>query len=141
MIEHYQKSADSKNISLLDNNEVGGLVKKYAQIRVKSTNFLSKDSTAIYFYDMTRQIESFIRDTNAGQVVRVVNKTNMINYQLAVSTGFRKPISTSLMFLQGLLSMNLSQQVTSMLVVVIAQINMLTATVNDVLDLKLIDED
>ena len=103
MIEHYQKSADRKNISLLDNNDVGGLVKKYAQIRVKSTNFVSKDSTAIYFYDMTRQIEAFIRDTNAGQVVRVVNKTNMINYQLAVSTGFRKPISTSLMFLQGLL--------------------------------------
>jgi signal transduction histidine kinase len=44
------------------------------------------------------------------------------------------------MFLQSLLSSQLSEQVCNIVKLVIAQVNILLALVNDVLDLKLIEE-
>lgn len=52
----------------------------------------------------------------------------------------RSPLTTSLMFLESILGQNLGVQAKRMVMIVIAQINLLLASVNDMLDLRLIEE-
>ena len=52
----------------------------------------------------------------------------------------RSPLTTSLMFLESILGQNIGVQAKRMVMIVIAQINLLLASVNDMLDLRLIEE-
>ena len=46
------------NIKRTTNAVLGEEMEKFFQIRVKSMQFLQKNATAIYFYDLTSQFES-----------------------------------------------------------------------------------
>ena len=57
-----------------------------------------------------------------------------------MSKDFRQPLSNCLVFLQNLLSGNLTAQQIKVVNILIAQINLLLALVNDILDLKMIED-
>ena len=59
-----------------------------------------------------------------------------------ISNEFRTPLTTILMFLESLLSGKnlIGQQAHQMILMIIYQVNLLLVLVNDVLDLKLIEE-
>ena len=60
---------------------------------------------------------------------------------MIVSHEFRTPLSTSLMFLEGmLLNSGLSAELRQVCIIVISQINLLLSLVNDMLDIKMIEE-
>ena len=60
---------------------------------------------------------------------------------MTISHEFRTPLSTSLMFLETLLSEQLTASGRRLVKIVISQINLLLCLVNDILDFKLIEEE
>ena len=59
---------------------------------------------------------------------------------MTISHEFRTPLSTSLMFLESLFVESLSQSGQKLVKLVTMQINLLLCLVNDILDIKLIEE-
>ena len=60
---------------------------------------------------------------------------------MTVSKDFREPLSVCLVLLQGLLSSVLNEQQREIANILVSQINLLLALVNDILNLKLIEDD
>ena len=60
---------------------------------------------------------------------------------MTISHEFRTPLASSLMFLESLLGEQMTTQARHLIKIVISQINLLLCLVNDILDLKLIEED
>ena len=92
---------------MLNNAEV---VDKFMQVRVKSIKYLEMDAVAIYFYDVTYQIEQLkSEDEVKGQKHRVrANKA--ANSHHFLTKDLRDVVSISLMLLQNLLdSFNLAE--------------------------------
>ena len=99
------------------------------------------DAHAIYFYDVTHHFESLKLER---EFKAVKSRHDQIETsQLIVSHEFRTPLSTSLMFLEGILTNKetaVAKEVRQVIILVISQINLLLSLVNDMLDMKLIDE-
>ena len=57
-----------------------------------------------------------------------------------ISHEFRTPLSTVLMFIESLLTENLSASGRELVIIIISQINLLLSLVNDILDLRLMEE-
>lgn len=113
-------------------------VRKFTQIRVKSIEFLEQKATAIYFYDMTHHIESLELES---KVLEQKNRNeSIVSYQMTISHEFRTPLASSLMMLENLLAEVITKQATNIIKIIISQINLLLCLVNDILDLKLIEE-
>ena len=65
---------------------------------------------------------------------------HIANSQTILQHEFRTPLSTSLMFLEGILnSSTLTEEARKLLIIVVSEINLLLSLVNDMLDLKLIE--
>ena len=56
-----------------------------------------------------------------------------------ISCEFRQPLTTTLVFLQSILSEALSEQASRLIAIVIYQINMALSFINDISDMKLIE--
>ena len=99
---------------------------------------MEQKATAIYFYDMTHHIESLKLES---EVLEQKNRhESIVNYQMTISHEFRTPLASSLMFLESLLGEQMTTQALHLIKIIISQINMLLCLVNDILDLKLIEE-
>jgi len=61
--------------------------------------------------------------------------------QMTLSHEFRSPLNSTLMLLESLLSRIFDEALQKMITVLISQINLLLCLVNDILDMKMIDED
>ena len=59
---------------------------------------------------------------------------------MTISHEFRTPLASSLMLLQGLLNEHITTKAMHFIKIIITQINLLLCLVNDILDLKLIEE-
>jgi len=59
---------------------------------------------------------------------------------MTVSHEFRTPLSSNLMLLQSLLQMTLDETQRGIILIMISQINLLVCLVNDILDLKMIEQ-
>ena len=53
---------------------------------------------------------------------------------------FNAPLTSSLMFLENLLLRNLGSQAVELIVIIISQINLVISSVNNMLDLRLIEK-
>ena len=62
------------------------------------------------------------------------------SFTATISHEFRTPLGTSLMFLEMLLRQQLPASATHIINLIISQLNLLLSQVNDVLDIKLIEE-
>ena len=60
---------------------------------------------------------------------------------MTLSHEFRSPLNSTLMLLESLLSRIFDEALQKMITVLISQINLLLCLVNDILDMKMIDED
>ena len=60
---------------------------------------------------------------------------------MTISHEFRTPLTTTLMFLESLIVEHLSQSGQKLIKLITMQINLLLCLVNDILDIKLIEED
>ena len=133
--EPAQKSCIYK-VTTLASLEEKSKTDKYIQIRVKSTEFLNEQSFAIYFYDISHHIESIKLETEMK-----TRKDEISTSQMIVSHEFRTPLSASLMFLESLLSRAcLDASARQVCILIISQINLLLSLVNDMLDMRLIEE-
>ena len=108
-------------------------------IRAKKITYLEMPAIAIYFQNMTQHI-NYVR--LEGQVLEQRNRNESLqSFTSTISHEFRTPLGTALMFLEQLLtSFNLSSGVITMLTLIINQLNLLLCLVNDVLDMKLIEQ-
>ena len=80
---------------------------RLSKIRVKKLNFLQSPATAIYFNDVTHQINQYRLE---NQILEKKNQIEALeSYTSTISHEFRTPIGTSLMFLESLFSLNLSE--------------------------------
>ena len=77
------------------------IVKKVTQIRVKSINFLEQSAIAIFFYDITRQLE--VQDPEKDSKVQSQEHT-------AMTKELRTSLSVSLQFLESILGLALCDQ-------------------------------
>ena len=59
---------------------------------------------------------------------------------MTISHEFRTPLASSIMFLESLLKEQMSEAANRVIRIIITQINLLLCLVNDILDLKLIEE-
>ena len=87
---------------------------------------------------MTHHIESLKLES---EVLEQKNRhDSIVNYQMTISHEFRTPLASSLMFLESLLGEQMTTQARHLIKIIISQINLLLCLVNDILDLKLIEE-
>ena len=87
---------------------------------------------------MTHHVESLQLES---QVLETKGKNAaLVNYQMTISHEFRTPLTTSLMFLESLLIEKLSKSGQKLVKLITMQINLLLCLVNDILDIKLIEE-
>ena len=105
-------------------------------IRAKKINYLGKSAIAIYFQNMTQHVNELRLE---AKVLEAKNRNQSLeSYTSTISHEFRTPLSTSLMFLESILNEVMSQNMKSMLHLIICQLNMLLCLVNDVVDIKMI---
>ena len=105
---------------------------------MKKINYLEKPATAVHFYNMTQHVNQVRLES---QILEEKNRNvSLQSYTSTISHEFRTPLSTSLMFLANLLETNLPQGTISVIQLIVSQLNLLLCLVNDVLDMKLIQE-
>ena len=75
-----------------------------------------------------------------SQILKEKNRSESLEtYTSTISHEFRTPLSTSLMFLESILSTPGHKESTfKMLSLIVSQLNLLLCLVNDILDIKLI---
>ena len=99
---------------------------------------MDKSATALYFYDISHHVESLKLES---QVLESKSKNAaLVNYQMTISHEFRTPLTISLMFLENLLAEKLTESGQKLIKLITMQINLLLCLVNDILDVKLIEE-
>ena len=114
----------------------GRVNSKFAQIRVKSIDYLQEKATAVYFYDISPYFEE--NSSNSGtfhKKRKVRDSQEDIDYWPLIAGEFKSMLLATLMFLEILLEKTLSGPVKSLVQIVVQQINMLLSLVNDSLDL------
>ena len=114
-------------------------MRKFYQVRVKNINFLGKSATAIYFYDFSNQIKTLQLSTEL--LVKEKQNQSLNLSQMTLSHEFRTPLSSTLMMLESLLRGIADEAQRHIVFMIISQMNLLLCLVNDILDLKMIDQD
>ena len=92
----------------------------------------------MYFTDITHHVESLKLESEILETKS--RNAALANHQMTISHEFRTPLSSSLMFMESLLNEKLAPSGQRLVKIVIQQINLLLSLVNDILDLKLIEE-
>ena len=92
----------------------------------------------MYFTDITHHVESLKLESEVLETKS--RNAALANHQMTISHEFRTPLSSSLMFMESLLNEKLAPSGQRLVKIVIQQINLLLSLVNDILDLKLIEE-
>ena len=106
-------------------------------VRIKKINYRSKPAIAVFFQNMTKHVEQMkIEAQNLEQTNR---NATLESYTSTISHEFRTPLSTSLMFLEGILQSTQDGNARHTLQLIISQLHLLLCLVNDVLDIKLIE--
>ena len=109
----------------------------YQQIRVKHIEYLEKKAIAVYFTNVSHHVKQLRLEKD---VVTEQNRVESLeSYTSTISHEFRTPLATCLTFLDILVAMDLPPRVIQILKSIIAQLNLLSCLVNDVIDLKLIE--
>ena len=111
---------------------------KFYQVRVKSLEFLQKNAIAIYFYDFTATIQAL--KLNKMLLEKEKQNASLNLSQMTLSHEFRAPLSSTLMLLESLLLKCEDETHRQIIRMVISQINLLICLVNDLLDLKMLDQ-
>ena len=106
---------------------------------MKSIEFLNKPATAVYFYDMTSNIKT-IKLTNRLLKEEKKNAAQTLSPN-TLSKEVHEPLMSILMLLQSLIMTALTECQNRYIRLLIAQTNMLTCLVNNVLDRKRIEQD
>ena len=109
---------------------------RLSKIRVKKLNFMQSPATAIYFSDATHQLSQHRLENQIHEEKKRIKALE--TYTSTISHEFRTPIGTSLMFLESLLSLNLSEHAEKTIKLVIQKLNLLLSLVQDILDIKMI---
>ena len=111
---------------------------EFTQIRAKKISYLSSPAIAIYFQNMTQYIHQIRLES---QILEEKNINHSLQtFTSTISHEFRTPLSTSLMLLEQLMQSNLSNKAKSIILIIISQLNLLLCLVNDVLDIKMINQ-
>ena len=84
---------------------------KFVQIRVKSIEFMDTKAIAIYFYDVTHNIESFKKMKKKVENIKSTNSNSSVlldgfRMQKIMAHEFRSGLSMALMFLQNLMQLD-----------------------------------
>ena len=108
--------------------------KKYYQIRVKSIEFMESDAIAIHFTDLTSQVKSMQqRTTHLENEKKVIQQ--MLN-PARLQQDFCTPLTSLLSVMQSMLEQVLDENLRSIILVMIAQINTLVCCTNDIMARK-----
>ena len=109
----------------------------FFMVRSKRIDYLESPAVVIYFENKTQHANELRLE---GQILKEKNRIESLEtYTSTISHEFRTPLSTSLMFLESLLTKpGHSEGAFQMLSLVVSQLNLLLCLVNDVLDMKLI---
>ena len=107
-------------------------------VRVKKIDYLEIPAIAIYFYNMTQQVEQLRLES---KLLEQTNRNESLqSYTSTISHEFRTPIGTALMLLEQMLQSNqIDVRGTKVINLIISQLNFLLCLVNDVLDMKQIE--
>lgn len=114
------------------------MVEKYFQIRVKSLQFLQKQSIAVYMYDVTDHINSLQLGNGLFNKRQREMKTIGMK-KIKLHQELKTPLGSVLMMLQAIFKDQLSEEQRSIIMTVISQINFIVILVNDIIDLKRIE--
>lgn len=107
-------------------------------IRTKKITYLDTPSYAIYFQNMTQHVKQIRLES---QIVEEKNRNQSLqSFTSTISHEFRTPLSTSLMFLEQILADVLNETARRMIMLIMSQLNLLLSLVNDVLDIKMIEQ-
>ena len=111
----------------------------FTRIDVKPINYLTSNATAVYFEDMTQQVEQIRLES---KILEEQNRReSMESYTSTISHEFRTPIATALMFLEMLMKDgSISENAKRTLKIVVSTLNMSLCLVNDLLDIKMIEQ-
>ena len=113
-------------------------VHSYYQIRVKSVQFCQKPATAVYFYDLSSHVTSL--QLSKKLLKQVKKNASLTLSQMTLSHEFRSPLTSILMLLQSMLQSIIDEQKRRTIILIISQINLLICLVNDILDMKMIEQ-
>ena len=110
----------------------------YTMVRVKKIDYLEIPAIAIYFYNMTQQVQQLRLES---KLLEQTNRNESLqSYTSTISHEFRTPIGTALMLLEQMLqSSQIDIKGTKVINLIISQLNFLLCLVNDVLDMKQIE--
>ena len=101
---------------------------------------------AIYFYDVTHNIESFKEMKSKVENNKSTNSNTSVlrdgfRMQKIMAYEFRSGLSMALMFLQNLMQLNnLPEEANRLIIFTISQINFLISHVSDTVDMRMIEE-
>lgn len=110
---------------------------KQFQVRVKSIDFIGKPATAIHFYDLTSHVKT-IKLTSKLLKQEKKNARQTLS-PAKLSHDVNQPLMSQLMLLQSLMETMVTESQKSLIMIMIAQTNMLVCLINDILDCKLIE--
>ena len=99
--------------------------------------FAQSKAIALYFYDMTDIFEQ--NKLQKAMLESKARHNTFVNYQMTVNDEFMSPLSTSQMFLESLVSLELSQEALRMVKMITQQINILQFFVCGLEDFILIE--
>ena len=111
----------------------------YAFIAIRSTaiEFQEQPATAIFLSNCTDHVKSMMLKL---KIVEAQNLSeNMESYTATVSHEFKTPLSTSLMFIENLLTTFMHQKQRFLCQLIQRQLYFLVSLVNDLIDLKVIE--
>ena len=103
---------------------------------MKSIDFAQRNAIAVYFYDLTSQIKSMELYSKLLSQKKKNEKSDLS--RITLSHELRAPLTSTLMFLESLLSQIVDHAQRQIILIVISQINLLLCLVNDLLDSKMI---
>ena len=94
---------------------------------------MSEHAVAVYFYDITYQVEALKQQNQGG-------KFTDANAHIVMKNEFHGPLTMILMYLETLIKSDLGASATQLLNTVLMYVNMILISVNDMLDYRLIEE-
>lgn len=105
---------------------------------MNSLEYLQQSAIAIFFYDFTNTVQTLLLREKLLEKEKQNKSLNMS--QMMLSHEFRAPLASTLMVLQTLLETTKDEPRRKIILIVISQINLLLYLVNDILDLKMLDQ-
>ena len=111
---------------------------QFINIRVEAIEYQEQPATAIFLKNNTQSVKSMILQSS---VAKTKNRNeNLQSFTSTIGHEFRTPLSTCLMLLEHMLQMFLHDKQRTICDLVRKQLSFLLSLVNDVMDLKIIEE-